>query len=137
MVAALHRMASAGTIFVFSEFTHGSEVTSPYTEGTIAMQADDGVQSPAVPLMPALDLRSAFRTLWGFLVHVVVGTSLFILLYVPAVGLHFVVGWLASLSVSYPLVFIVQLAEYSLVIADTALFVVFLGKTTLRTMRAV
>ncbi len=70
------------------------------------------------------------------MIHITVGTLLFIVIYAPAVGLQLLVGWLASLEISYLLILVVQVAEYILVGADTALFVVFLLKTTWRTMRA-
>ena len=74
------------------------------------------------------------RVLWDLLIQVVVGTLLFIVIYAPAVGLDFLVGWLTSLGITKFLIVVVKIAKYSLVVADTVFFLAFLWKTAARTI---
>ena len=79
--------------------------------------------------------RVWWHPLWEFLIHVLVGTGLFVIIYMPAVGLNLLIQWLASLNVSYVLILILVGAEYLLVLADSVLLAVFLYKTTSRTCK--
>ncbi len=74
--------------------------------------------------------------LWGFAVHVSVGTFLFVLIYAPAVGLNLLVRWLTSIEISVALVVMIEIAEYILVGTDTGLFVILVAVTGWRTARA-
>ena len=71
-----------------------------------------------------------------FLDHVVLGTLLFLLVYVPAVALNVLVHWLCDAGYVDGVIVAVQFAEWALVIADTTLFVVFLAKATWRAANA-
>ena len=73
--------------------------------------------------------------MWHFFVHIAVGTLLFALIFTPAVGLDRLVHALIEINISKYLVWIVQFAEYALVIIDTLLFVIFLLKTAYRFAR--
>jgi hypothetical protein len=86
-----------------------------------------------VKVQQAVDQPSAWwLTLWEFAVHVIVGTLLFLIIYAPAVGLNFLVHWMTSKEIDRFVIVVVQGAEYALIIADSALYLAFLIKTTCR-----
>lgn len=68
--------------------------------------------------------------LWEFLIHVLLGTGIFVLLAVPAVGLNLLISWLGTLKVGYWIILGLEIAEYSLFIVDIFLYLMFLWKTT-------
>jgi hypothetical protein len=61
-----------------------------------------------------------------FLVHVVVGTLLFLLIAAPAIGLDYLVSWLEALGVARPILWGLMGCEYLLFGADVILFTVFI-----------
>ena len=81
--------------------------------------------------------HSRLLVIWELLVHVCVGSALFVIIYMPAVGLAFLVKWMLGLGLNDPwLTAVLQVAKYSLVVADTVLLLVFLAKTVWRTAKA-
>lgn len=64
-----------------------------------------------------------------FLVHVIVGTLIFVVIAVPAVGLDFLVKWLAGLGVTEIILYGLRFAEYMLFFVDLALFAWFVVRT--------
>lgn len=71
--------------------------------------------------------------LWPLFVHVTVGTAIFLIICAPTVGL---VHWLSSFHISQFLIFVLQFAEYTLLIADSILYLLFLAKLTWRVVKA-
>lgn len=61
-----------------------------------------------------------------FLVQVVVGTTLFVLIAAPAIGLDYLVSWLDALGVTRPILWGLMGCEYLLFGADAFLFAVFI-----------
>lgn len=72
--------------------------------------------------------------LWHFAIHVLIGVALFLIIYMPAYGLNLLVHWLSE-GTDPVLLFVMWGAEYLLVIADSLLLLVFLGKATWRAMK--
>lgn len=70
-----------------------------------------------------------WHTPWEFLVHALVGTLIFLIIATPAVGLDFLIKWLASQDVSDIIIYGLKGAEYALFFVDLVLFVVFLVRT--------
>ena len=73
--------------------------------------------------------------LWEFAVHVVVGTLIFVIIYTPAILLNILVHWMTEFNLDGFVVQVVLGAEYSLIVADSLLFLTFLTKTTWRTAK--
>ena len=73
--------------------------------------------------------------LWEFLVHVVIGTSIFIVIAMPAGGLDFLVSWLSSKDINVVIIIGLNVAKFTLFIIDIGLFIVFLIRTAMRTLR--
>ena len=76
-----------------------------------------------------MEMKAA-PVLWKFAVHIFVGTAIFVLIYLPAVGLNLLVHQLTELKIGSLLIWTLYFAEGCLVIGDTVLYVVFLVKTT-------
>lgn len=72
--------------------------------------------------------------LYGYAVHVFVGTLIFLVTYLPAVGIFLLIERLSSLGLD-PLILVLRLGEYLLLAADSILFTTFIAKTTWRTAR--
>jgi len=72
------------------------------------------------------------KTLWDFLVHILVATILFGLIATPAVGLSFLIKWLETNQVSEVILIGLELMEYAIFFADIILLLVFLAKSTYR-----
>jgi hypothetical protein len=61
-----------------------------------------------------------------FLVHTVVGTTLFVLIAAAAIGLGYLVSWLETLRVDRLILWGLMVCEYLLFVADVLFFVVFI-----------
>ena len=87
----------------------------------------------------AIMWKKKVQILWEFAVHVVVGTSLFVLIYAPVVGLNVLVRWLKKGHVAWevdPVVIgLLIIGEAALALADTILFLYFLYVTTRGTLK--
>lgn len=70
-----------------------------------------------------------------FLVHVFVGTLIFVVIAAPAVGLDFLVRWLESLQVNIIIVYGLKGAELLLFFVDLALFATFIVRTGWRSAK--
>lgn len=79
--------------------------------------------------------RSELWVIWFFLVHVLVGTALFAVIYVPAIGLNLLVKELIRLNISLGLIVICQISEYALVGIGTIMYLYFLVKVAIRHMK--
>lgn len=79
-----------------------------------------------------MEIKAAAKVLWEFAVHIFVGTAIFILIYLPAVGLNVFIHWLTELNIGEWLVGVLYFAEACLVVGDTVLYLVFIVKTTWR-----
>jgi hypothetical protein len=77
--------------------------------------------------------REHWIPLLEFLVHVLVGTTLFVGIAIPAVLLNLSVQWLASsgLNVSNLILVGLEVAEYAVFGLDLLLLIVYLLRTTL------
>ena len=75
------------------------------------------------------------RVLAVYLVHVAIGSLIFVALYVPTVGLHLSARWLRTREVGYLPIVILEVGEYSLILANSVLLIVFLAKTAWRTSK--
>jgi hypothetical protein len=75
-----------------------------------------------------------FRAVIDFAIHVIVGTVIFALIALPAVGLDLAMKQLL-VNVSEGIVTLIKIGEYAVVVCDLALFLVYLGKTGWRAMK--
>lgn len=77
-----------------------------------------------------------WHPIWEFAVHVLVGSGIFVVIFAPAVLLHFFVHWLRGLiggdgSHDTPLIItIAEYGEYTLVLFDAVMLVAFLVIST-------
>ncbi len=71
---------------------------------------------------------------YEFAVHAIAGTAIFVVIAAPAIGLDYLVGLLQDAGIGKSIIQGLQVVEYSLFIVDVFLFVVFLAKTTWRTI---
>lgn len=69
---------------------------------------------------------SWWTPVWEFAVHAVVGTLLFTLVALPAIGLNFFVSWLEKAGASGFIEWGLVACEYLLFVVDILLFVVFI-----------
>ena len=67
-----------------------------------------------------------------FLIHIAVGSLIFLFIFIPAVGLNLLVNWLSTKGISPFVLYSLLFAEYFLIAMDILLFVGFLLKTTWR-----
>lgn len=79
--------------------------------------------------------RAELWVIWIFLVHVLVGTALFAVIYAPAIGMNLLVKELIRLNISRALVVILQISEYALVGIGTIMYLVFLVRVAVRHMK--
>ncbi len=63
---------------------------------------------------------------WHLFVHILIGTFLFVLMYLAAVGLFFFVAWLEANHVTRFIVYGLKFAEYLIFVIDLILFVAYL-----------
>lgn len=76
--------------------------------------------------------------IWEFLIHVLVGTSIFVVIAMPAVALDLLIEYARSaLTLSEFTVSMFVVAKYALLIVDVSLFVFFLLRTAIRTARSI
>jgi len=73
--------------------------------------------------------------LLGLLVDVVTGTIVFVVIALAAVGLSFLVDWLACLGINQWIIIGLRFAEYLLFTVDLVLFTVFVLRTAWRNLR--
>jgi len=73
--------------------------------------------------------------LWEFLIHVTVGTGIFVLIGTPAIMLDRLIHWLSTKNISIFIIYGLKFSEYTLFIADIILFFVFIARTAWRTLR--
>ena len=96
------------------------------------MQADSQLTTSATESRLA---RAWWHPLWEFCMHVTVGTCIFVVITLPAVGLNYFVTWLASKGVDKPVISILYIAEYTLLVLDVALFITFLVRSSWRAFK--
>jgi hypothetical protein len=70
-----------------------------------------------------------------FLIHAVVGTFIFTLIACTAFGLHALVHFFDKEELGDLFVWGLRIAEYALFLADLSLFIVFLWRAFIRTLR--
>ena len=74
--------------------------------------------------------------IWEFLIHAVVGTTLFLLIALPAIGLNLLVHWLQTeLSLSQLLITSLIAVEYMILVSDLILFAIFIVRSMSRTIK--
>lgn len=71
-----------------------------------------------------------WHPIWEFLIHVFVGTLLFVLIGAPAVGLSYLILFLEKSGVSKPILLGLAGCEYLLFGVDLILFAVFILRQT-------
>lgn len=71
------------------------------------------------------------KSLYEFFIHVIVGTVIFIILAIPFVALNYLVKWLEKTSVDYMITFAIEFLQYSIIIIDFILFIIFLTNRTI------
>ena len=81
------------------------------------------------------DHGGPWKAIWDFGVHSFVGTSLFAVVAMPAVGCDFAVKWLAQQQVSPYVIYGLHGAEGMLFICELALFITFLIRASVRHAR--
>ena len=75
--------------------------------------------------------------MWEFFIHLMVGTGLFVLISLPAVGLDYYVRWVSAGNTSLVIVYGLRFAEYAVFLVDLVLLVVFLLRTAWRTIKKI
>jgi len=80
-------------------------------------------------------LEEVLDPLLSYLVHVTVGTAIFVLISSAAVGLHFWMEWLISLEISEFIIDGCRWTKYGVFTADLIAFGVFIVRTTWRLIR--
>jgi len=73
--------------------------------------------------------------LWEFLTHVVVGTCIFVIIGMPAVGLDILVRWLSGQGINNIVIYGLKIGEYTLFFIGLGLFVIFLVRTAWQTYK--
>ncbi len=63
--------------------------------------------------------------LYEYMVHILVGTAIFILVAVPAVGVNFLAGYLSDLGVNNIIIHGLTAFEYLIFGVDVVLFIIF------------
>lgn len=76
-----------------------------------------------------------WEPIWAFAVHSIVGTTVFVLIAVPAILLNVAIKWLGERNVSPYLLGGLACAEYLLFTVDLLLFVIFIIRTARRAVR--
>jgi len=74
-------------------------------------------------------------TLWELLLHIIIGTGIFVVIALASVALDFLVVWLSNKGVSRLIILGLGFAEYFLFVVDLWLFLVFVFKTARRTLQ--
>ncbi|HEV8060989.1 MAG TPA: hypothetical protein VGP68_14005 [Gemmataceae bacterium] len=70
-----------------------------------------------------------WEPLWELVIHVLVGSLLFAVIFAPAIGLEFLVRWLVeSLQVSETLSRILTFTKYAVAAIDAVLYILFMVK---------
>lgn len=77
------------------------------------------------------------RIVWHFLVHIVVGTGLFVGIGTAAVALHAFVGWAEKQGIFRELIYALQALEWLVFALDTLCFVWFVIILTLKFLREI
>ncbi len=77
-------------------------------------------------------MRKIWEALWRFLIEIMVGTVIFFVIALAAVGLNFFVRFLETRDVDLLIVWGLIGAEYTLFIVDLVMFGRFLWKTAQR-----
>jgi hypothetical protein len=73
--------------------------------------------------------------LWSFAIHVFVGTGLFLTIFAPAVGLHFLVAAMERIELGRVLTAVAYGAEYLLLFVDVVLFMAVILRSTWKALR--
>jgi hypothetical protein len=72
---------------------------------------------------------------WRLLVHFLSGTLVFVVVALFAVGLNLLVNYFTTVGISLIILYGLEIAEYLLFAVDLILFVVFIFRTGLRTIK--
>lgn len=74
--------------------------------------------------------------IWEFLVHAIVGTTLFLLIAFPAIGLNLLVDqFQTKLTLTPSLIWTLHAVEYLILGSDLFLFAIFIVRSVSRTIR--
>jgi hypothetical protein len=80
--------------------------------------------------------KAFWRTPWEFAVHAVVGSLIFGIIAVPAIGLNALVHWLEAANGTDAWIILgLKIAEYALFGTDLVLYLVFLLVTAVPTIK--
>ncbi len=71
---------------------------------------------------------------WQLLIHFLSGTIVFMVVALLAVGISILVHYFSSMGVTVFIIYGLQIAEYLLFVVDLILFIVFVLRTTWRTL---
>ena len=74
--------------------------------------------------------------LWLFAVHAATGTTIFVIIALPAIGLDFAVKFLGDEGVTRVILVGLMVAEFSLFFGDLALFLVFVLRAAFELLRS-
>jgi hypothetical protein len=77
----------------------------------------------------------SWRVPWHFFVHIIVGTSIFVIIAMPALFLSIAVAKLEAYHADSVIILGLRAGEYALFVVDLVLFFVFLWRTAVRTSR--
>jgi hypothetical protein len=78
-----------------------------------------------------------WRPLWEFLIHVLVGTAIFLVVALAAVALSLFVNWLEALKIDTFVVRVVKGLEYFVLCTDALLYVIFIVWAFVQTTRRI
>jgi len=83
-----------------------------------------------------IDTSAWWIPIWEFLVHTVVGTSLFLLIAFPAIGLNLLIHkFQVDLSLSPLIILSLTVVEYLILASDLFLFSIFIIRSVSRTIK--
>jgi len=77
------------------------------------------------------------RLVWHFVIHILVGTILFIVIGAAVVALHWFVTWMAAQGVSDYLITVLQGLEYAVFALDALAYVWFLVRVSWKFLREI
>lgn len=97
---------------------------------------NDGTQNASeIVRQHALGGGAFWRVPWQFAIHAIVGTSIFLIIALAAVGLEIAVHKLESYGVGKVVIIGLKAGEYALFAVDLVLFGIFLMRTASRTIK--
>ena len=94
-------------------------------------ETDSELPAPARPAQLELD-RQPLIAVYGFCIHLLVGSIIFSLLALAASCVHFLVDWIGTFQNSRLIAKTLLVVEYCTFLSDSALYLLFVARTFYR-----